>query len=255
VIDCGSVEYAYARVHARHGQRLDEAAWRRIETLRGLAPTLELMRAGTLRPWLAGIGEHADSHRIETTLRRHWRAAVDEVAAWLPAAWQPAVRWCAWLPELAPLQHLARGGEPPAWMHDDEVWRDAFALPSTEREVWLAAGPAAALAPAWRAPDAAGELWLAAWRLRWPHRSRDDGAALETLVRTWLDHRHQFGRAALGQGVTLRAQLQSRLCAALRRLAAQPAVVFVHLALAALDLERLRAELLRRVLFPRWEVA
>lgn len=255
MIDCGSVEYAYARVHARHGQRLDEAAWRRIETLRGFVPTLELLRAGPLRPWLADIGEHTDSHRIELALRRQWRAGVDEVAAWLPAAWQAAVRWCAWLPELAALQHLARGGEPPRWMHDDEVWRDACALPSAEREAWLASGPAAALAPAWREPDAVGELWLAAWRLRLPPRRGDDGAGLDALARVLLDHRHEFGRAALGQGAALRAQLQLRLVAILRRLVPQPAVVFVHLALAALDLERLRAELLRRLLFPRWEAA
>jgi hypothetical protein len=239
-------------VHARHGQRLDETDWRRIETLRGFVPTLELLRAGPLRPWLVGVGEHTDSHRIELLLRRHWRATVEEVAAWLPAAWQPAVRWCAWLPELAALQHLARGGEPPRWMRDDEVWRDACALPPAEREAWLASGSAAALAPGWRAPDAVGELWLAAWRRRLPALGGGDRAGLDALARQLHDHRHEFGRAALGQGAALRAQLQSRLVAILRRLAPQPAVVFVHLALAALDLERLRAELLRRLLFPRW---
>jgi len=253
VIDCGSVEYAHARVHARHGQRLDDAAWRRIEALRGWVPMLELARAGALRPWLVGIGEHSDSHRIEAVLRRHWRACVDEVASWLPGAWQPAVRWCAWLPELAPLQHLARGGEPPRWMRDDDVWRDAVA--AADRWGWLASA-AAALAPAWRTPDAVDALWAAAWRQQLPPPSSgDDAASLEALARTLLDHRREFGRAAFGQGAALRARLQSKLVAQLQRLAPQPAVAFVHLALCALDFERLRAELLRRVLFPRWEVA
>jgi len=254
VIDCGSVEYAHARVHARHGQRLDDAGWRRLETPRALVPMLDLARAGPLRHWLVGIGEHSDSHRIEAVLRRHWRTAVDEVASWLPPAWQPAVRWCAWLPELATLQHLARGGEVAPWLRDDDLWRDGCALPAAEREGWLAAA-AAPLAPAWRMPDAVGELWLAHWRQRLPRSTGDQRAALDELVRTLADHRRVFGRAALGQGGALRAQLQSRLVALLRRLAPQPAVVFVHLALAALDVERLRAELLRRVLFARWETA
>jgi hypothetical protein len=32
-------------------------------------------------------------------------------------------------------------------------------------------------------------------------------------------------------------------------------VAFIHVALCALDLERLRAELLRRLLFRRWKLA
>lgn len=255
MIDCGSVEYAYARVHARHGRRLDTGAWRRIETLRDFAPMLELARAGSLSAWLDGIGERSDSHRIETVLRRHWHTSVDEVASWLSAAWQPAVRWWAWLPELPMLQHLARGSEPPPWMCDDEIWRDACALPAAERAGWLASSPASALLSALRAPDRVGELWLAEWRQRLPRTGSDDAAALDTLLRVLLEHREAFVRAALGQGHALRARLQSRLEGLLQRLPPQPAVVFVHLALMALDLERLRAELLRRRLFPRWGTA
>ena len=255
MIDCGSVEYAHARVHARHGQRLDAAAWRRLETVRDFTPMLELARAGALRPWLVGIGQHSDSHHIEVVLRRHWRTTVDGVASWLPDAWQPSLRWCAWLPELALLQHLARGGAPLAWMRDDDVWRDACALPAAEREAWLASGRAAALAPAWRAPDAAGALWLVAWRRLLPRTGHDDTGSLAALVRALLAHRDAFAVAAPTQGAALQAQLQSRLVGLLRRAALEPAVAFVHLALAALDLERLRAELLRRALFAQWEPA
>jgi hypothetical protein len=159
------------------------------------------------------------------------------------------------LPELPVLQHLARGGAPPAWLRDDDVWRDACTLPAAERETWLASGPAAALAPAWRAPDAVGSLWLAAWHRRLPRGSHDDAGSLAALVRTVLAHRDAFAAAAPTQGAALRALLQARLGGLLRRAAVEPAVAFVHLALAALDLERLRAELLRRVLFAPWEPA
>ena len=38
MIECGSLEYAQARIGARHGERLREADWHRIEVLRELRP-------------------------------------------------------------------------------------------------------------------------------------------------------------------------------------------------------------------------
>ena len=64
-----------------------------------------------------------------------------------------------------------------------------------------------------------------------------------------------FAAAAPGTGALLRRTLQARLALLLRRATLEPAAVFIHLALSALDWERLRAELLRRAWFPRWKVA
>jgi hypothetical protein len=41
----------------------------------------------------------------------------------------------------------------------------------------------------------------------------------------------------------------------LRRATLEPAAAFIHVAISALDLERLRGELLSRALFPRARVA
>lgn len=255
MIDCGSLEYAHARLHARHGQRLDAAAWRRIEVLRDFAPLLELARGTALQPWLVGITADSDVHRVEVVLRRHWRALVDELVAWMPAEWRPALAWCALLPELALLQHLARGGAPAAWMEDDERWRALRAAPPPARQALLAAGPAADLAGAWPLPQSFGTAWLDAWQRRLPQPLGDAQDMLVRLVQLLLDHHQAFAEAPAGQGWQLRGALQARLTLLLRRAALEPAAVFAHLALCALDLERLRAELLRRLLFRRWKVA
>jgi hypothetical protein len=255
VIDCGSLEFAHARIQARHGQRLDTAAWRRIETMREFVPALELARSTALRPWLVGITADSSAPQIESTLRRHWRSTVDEAAAWMPMAWQPAIRWCAWLPDLALLQHLARGGEPPPWLRDDAIWRELSVARPATRAAALAAGPAGALANAWPAPQMFGEVWRAAWQQRLPQRTRDVGDTLDRLVHVLRDHAKAFAVAATSQGWPLRAALQARLQQLLRASALQPASAFIHVALCALDLERLRAELLRRVLFRSWQVA
>jgi hypothetical protein len=267
VIDAGSIELTHARVLARHGERLTAADWRRIEAMRDWAPALELARATALRPWLEGITADSDAAQIEAALRRHWRGVVAEVAAWMPEAWHAAVRWCAWLPELPLVQHLARGGDPPTWMRDDDAWRSFAAAPATSRAAVLVAGPAAALADAWRAPEHVDRAWLAEWRRRLPANARDGDDAgaratpdstrhsLEALVRALRAHARVFRLAVPSQGWALRGSLRSELVHLLRRSSLQPAIAFVHLALCALDFERLRAELLRRVIFPGWKVA
>lgn len=255
MIDCGSLELAHARLHARHGRRLDAAAWRRIEVLRDFAPLLALARGTALQPWLAGIGADSDAQQVEAALRRHWRALVDEVAAWMPADWRPALAWCALLPDLALLQHLARGGAPTAWMQQDERWRALCAAAPEARQAVLAAGPASDLADAWTAPHRLGAAWQQAWRRRLPQPLGEARDMLDRLVQLLADHRQAFAEVAPSQGWQQRGVLQARLTLLLRRAALEPAAVFAHLALCALDLERLRAELLRPLLFRHWKAA
>jgi hypothetical protein len=253
MIEFGSLEFAQARIGARHGERVREADWQRIETLREIGPLLELVRATSLRPWLAGIDAGSDSHRVESALRECWRAVVAEVGGWMPERWRPALAWWATLPDLALLQHLARGEEPAAWMPDDAAWRDLCAATPGSRAALLAEGPLAALSAAWSTPEALPQLWDAEWRRRWPERRPEDDDMLEPLARAWIAHARRFAAAKSGVGWLLRASLRARLALLLRRATLQPAAAFIHLALCATDLERLRAELLRRVVFGRWK--
>jgi len=255
MIDCGSLDYAQARLNARHGERLRESDWRRLEGVRAFAALLDTARATALRPWLVGIVADSTSHQAESALRRHWREVVDEVAGWMPAPWRPAVAWWRTLVDLAPLQHLARGGEPPAWMRDDTEWRAASESPSHPPSTVAAAGPFAPLAFAAADPDALGAAWLDEWRRRWPAIGDETQRELATVVNVLTDHRRAFGAASGGAGWPLRQALRDQLRLRLRAATLSPAAAFVHLVLCALDLERLRAELLRRLAFPRWDAA
>lgn len=252
MIDCGSLEFAQARVQARHGARVDVVAWRRLEALRLLVPWLEQARATSLRPWLVDITAQSSGHEIEAALRKQWRAQVAEVAAWMPLAWQAAVQWCAAWPELAVLQHLARGGSPSPWMQEDAVWRPWCEAAAPDRAGGLRGGVLAPLQAGWARPDTLGDAWLAEWKQRWPG---PPGAGLLELHRALAEHAQAFARSPSAQGSALRSALRGRLVLLMRRTALQPAVSFIHLALAALDLERLRGELLRRVLFRDWRVS
>jgi len=221
----GSLPYALARLGARHGQRPDEAAWRRIEGLRGYAPALEETRRTALRAWLVGITADSSASQVEGTLRVQAQSMVHEVADWMDPAWRAAVEWCAVLPDLAALQHVARGGAAPTWL---DAAPEGLALDH---------------------PRALGQAWFAEWQRRLPRRADIEGEddALPAFA--------ALLRQQLAGGLAQRAALRARLILLLRRAGLQPAAVFIHLALSALDWERLRAELLRRAWFPRWKVA
>ena len=113
MIEAGSLEYAHARLGARFGARPDELAWRRIEMIRDVGGMLDAARASPLSVYLGEIGPDADAHAIELALRAHLRERVRAIAAWMPPDWRAAIEWCALLPDLPVLQHLARGGAPP----------------------------------------------------------------------------------------------------------------------------------------------
>ena len=251
----GSLEYAQARLSARFGARPDELAWRRIEHLRDLSALIDAARTSAFGRWITGIGPTSPPHDIERALRARFREQVAEVASWMPEPWQPAVAWCASLADLPAVSHLARGGAALPWMRDDPVTRDL-----TEREAagFGAAPVGGALAPlsaAWAEPERLDRLWRAEWRRRRPRGDAEDMALTDALAATLAAHRAAMRDPALRDGTPLRRALQAKLTLLFRRAMLDPAAAFVFLAQIALDLERLRGELLRRAAFPALPLA
>lgn len=233
--------YAYARICAHYGARPDETAWRRLEHARELASLLDVARASAFRGWIGGVDAASTPHAIEGALRERWREAVRDVAAWMPEAWRPAVRWCAVAVDLPVLQHLARGFDAAPWLRDDPIWRDLVAAEKTD----AARGP---LAKAWTDPDRTAAEWRREWRRRLPVDGRDD-AVIDALGRA-LGQTLSALPDPTSSGIVLGHAVQARLAVLFRRAVGAPAAAFVYLAQIALDLQRLRGELLRRAAFP-----
>jgi hypothetical protein len=250
MIAAGSLEYAQARLSARYGDRPDELAWRRIEHVRTFPALLDAARTTALRAWLPGIAPVSTPHEIEQALRERWRELVVEVASWMPDEWQSATLWCATLADLPVLQHLARGGASLPWMREDAVYRELCERESAGFGTAPTGGSLAALAAAWSDPDRIGHLWLVEWRRRTPEGDRGDQVAQEAVVRALRSHLASLRDPSLVTGTVLRRALQTRLEALFRRAMVEPSAAFVFIALAALDLERFRGELLRRAAFP-----
>jgi hypothetical protein len=249
VIDAGSLEYAHARLCARFGNRLDELVWRRIETIREIDSMLEAVRASPLSAWIARTGPDASAHTMELALRTHWRERVAAIAAWMPVEWRASIEWCALLVELPVLQHLARGGAAPHWLFDDPL-RAAVSDDGARREPGLAA----LFTEARGDPDRIAAIWRAEWDRRLPPPAQRTKLLLET-VGLVAAHAKAFRDPVTVDGWALRRALHSRLARLFRRAILDPAAAFIFLVLSALDFERLRGEILRRVTFPRRPLA
>lgn len=240
--------YAQARIQARYAALPAEAEWQRLAGARSLGAYLEDARVGPLRPWVKGFSALSGAHDLERGLRTLAWEQVQEVAAWVPRAWRPAVQWAAWLPFLAVFEDLARDRRIPPWATQDPRLRDLLDDAGEPAPPALRAHGLIGLT----APDAAGQVatrWVQGWQDRWPKTRRGHGQALKSFRRELAVHLEAFRHASPDAAWGLRQTLRDRLRLRLHQRLLQPLTVFLYLGLILLDLERLRGELLRRCLF------
>ena len=244
----GNLEYALARVHARHGQRLDEGSWRRLEASRDLGSYLAEVRSTALAGWVSTFNVEQDCHVIERALRMQWRRYVDGVAAWHPRAWQAWLAWLAWLPTLSLLARLAQSDSAPAWMLADPLVGPLAPGTSVERAAALANTALAPLQPAIAGRTSLVAAWSAQWQALRPRSDAHTQQTLHVLQQAMKQHEQSLLHAA-DSAEPLRMQLANRLQRLFRVAAGTVTVTVCHLGFVALDLERLRGGVARRRLF------
>ncbi len=170
---------------------------------------------------------------------------------------------------LAPIHDAARGTSlerllallpPQSDLPDvDRAARTAWSRTVVEATAWMPAEWRAALrwcdsatAPGSN-PTLLPSLAHPGWRKRWPAGSDEPG--LEELAQLFAGHLARFRIAPPHEAGALRRGFEARLLAQMRRHPLQAAAAFAWLALAALDLERLRGEIERRIAFPAARIA
>ena len=250
-----SIEYAQARMQARFGARPGAALWRELDSIRDLGAYLDSLQGTPLRGWVTGIDAAGDLHRIESRLRERFRSHIQEVARWMPEPWGLAVRGAARLLDLPARAHLLSGREPFSWMTQEPGLRALAADAGEGRPALTPLTPTESREGrrAGREPDPARvrAAWLAEWEGCWPVRDRESRKAMTTIVTVVSRHIERFRLAGARDGWRLRAGLEQDLRTLFRKFALQPEACFAYLGLIALDLERLRAQLVRRALWLR----
>lgn len=247
-----SIDFAYgqARAQARLGERLPEAGWRVLESTLGLAQFLGSARNTVLAPRVQQFSASVTPHTIERTLRDEWRAEVAEAGRWVPESWLPATRWTAWLPYLDSIAWLMREKTVLEWMRHDAILSGLAIADRAARRLAMMESPFGQLIE----PGDPANLrarWFDGWVMLSPSMNDDERAGLQALVDA--TGRYLLATASRASSRSERrdasAQLVRRAIHLMHRHAEEPAVVFCHLLLVALDLQRLRDGLLRRALF------
>jgi hypothetical protein len=243
----GDLEYALARIHARHGARPGNAQWRSLEASRDLGHYLDALASSSLARWSATLDASSDGHAIERALRAQWRRYVGEVASWHPRIWQPWVAWLAWVPELPLIAAFARPEPVPPWILLDPLLGPLAPGGPEDRGSAMRRTPLAPLTAGLVNPQALAPLWQAHWRRLQPPIDSDI-RALMGRFRKCID-RHARALAIAEDSSVSREALTYELTALFRATAGTALASLCHLALVALDLEQLRGGLIRRCLF------
>ncbi|MEW5790273.1 MAG: hypothetical protein ACOY4L_06945 [Pseudomonadota bacterium] len=242
--------YTQARLQAHQGMRPDAGTWRRLDAVRDLAAFLRDARETALRPWVLGLEAGFTMHQMELALRREFGSYVALTASWQPREWQAAVDWVRHLPALPALQYLLLGKPEYPWMLADPTLQAFAHLDPDARLTYLLHSEFAPLTNTWRAGIPLPAGWRQHWKSLWPHAPKALTAPLDALA----DAIEEQMAAATGNpdadGWKMREDLEAQLSLAFHHHIQQPAAVFLHLALVALDVEKLRAALVDRVLFP-----
>lgn len=240
--------YGQPRLQARLAALPTDEEWQRLAAARTLAAFIEETRFGALQAWTKGFSPLSGVHDLERGLRAQARELVDEVADWVPVPWRAAVLWTAWVPLLPLFEHLNRGAAMPDWAASDYRLRSLLGDDGALAAEALGREGLSSLLGLPETETVAGR-WYQGWRERWPACGREHRNNLEGLARLVARHLADFRRAGADAAWDLRVGLRSRLVGLFHQRLLQPAAVFSYVALALLDLERLRGELIRRSLF------
>lgn len=228
--------YCQPRIQARFAALADTPTWHHLQAARGQSAYIEEARHTPLAHWVDGLSLASDIRHIEQGLRRRLLQIVRETRDWSPPPWQAAVSWLEWLPDLPLLHHVLKRHQLPDWIYEDSplypLFKDHPDKPQTllgtdAATVWLERAD----------PDRLANIWLSRWRESWPRCSRRERSQLDSLIGLLRD-------SAIDQA------LEPALRRLIRRHPLRPVIVFAWLALAALEMRRLRGDLVIRAAFP-----
>jgi hypothetical protein len=219
-----------------------------MESSRDLGLYLAAVRTSPLADWVSSFDPDTDCHTMERSLRAQWQRYVGAVSSWHPLDWQDFVAWIAWLPGLCLLSQLARPDPAPAWMLADPLYGPLAPGAPADRASALSHSALSALHAALTTPGSARAAWSAHWLALRPRADPRTQHSLELLLQAMQRHEQELMRTA-DSAERLRGELENRMQRLLRTAAGTAIVSVCHLALVALDLERLRGSLARRSLF------
>jgi len=242
--------YMQARVQAGYAQLADNALWSKLGAIDEYSAYLEECRTTSLSSLVAGISTQSNSHNIDLAFRHVFLHYVVELSSWVPKPWQPVILWLQWLPEIPLISYLLNEQYPIGWTYDNKclsimsVGQDmnvSQALHKAGAGCLISKGTSVAIML---------NMWQHQWPILWPNHSHHFTLGIKELIEILQNNYIRFKGLSRQEAWKARDELRKTLRLFFRRHLLQPATALVYIALMSLQLERLRAELLHRLLYP-----
>jgi hypothetical protein len=243
--------YVQVRLQSRYSQRANEDVWLRLHNIHDLSSYLQIAQQTPLRQWTLGIDARHSSHEIELALRQKYRNHIDEISHWVPADWQKSVQWVKRLADLPVLHYLLSGGASSDWMKCDPDIRDFTVGDSTLRLQAMTDAGYASLVIAWQQNRNLSAGWISDWKAMYPKVTAFTTGLqnLEHLLQQQLHSQLEVDNTTTQDLAVDYESITNKLAIFFRHHAFQPAAVYAYLAIIAIDLHRVRADLLQRLFF------
>jgi len=244
--------YVQARLQARHGARPKEGEWRRLHSIGDLGNYLQVAQRGSLKYWVVGMNATTNVHDIELTLRHRYRSYIDDLSRWLGNDWRTAILWLKRLIDLPALNHLLAGQSINNWMLDDPELKPFAHVNENLRADAFLASDCNVFLHAWKNQQRLTDAWFQEFNQLCPISITKQSG----FMHVWkaIANRLEAQCESPSDNTAIaRESLETELSAGFRKYSGSPAAFFIHLALTALDLEKLRGALVHRSLFPEYE--
>jgi len=241
------IAFIQSRVQARHGARLSESDWLSLRNNRSLRLYLDSVNLTELKSWTQKLHANMKPHTIERLLRAAWRDYILEVSNWSAPKWRPAIQWMSHLPDLPIIDHILHGGVAPKWLRRDPNLAGMTFLNRNSDEDASAKFNMAPIMDMSDPDILIRRRWSKEFENLWPADEQDYLTVLEKSL-DQLFKRFELAGAEIKLEDRL-MDLNHGLARLFRRYALSPLVLFAHLGIVAIDLLRLRGDLLQRCLF------
>lgn len=231
-----------ARLATQHALLLPEHEWASIKNVKDFVVFLDMVRNSNLGRWL-GQSAYRHQHDIEIRLRKQFSTYIAHISAWQPEPWQKAMQWCQILLYL-PWLKLLWQNKPHnlTWTERDEL----ISYVSNSEESTASYNGLIHLRQAIENHEPALNTWLSVWYDLWPSHDSNHATELKNLEIHWkamLDSLHEDSLDGI-------AQIDDDRILTLHdwfhEYPNQPVSAYIILSLSAIEMFRLRRELLKR---------
>lgn len=240
--------YVQTRLQARHGMRPAEDEWRRLRSIGDLGNYLQVVQKSDLSNWAVGLSVNTSVHDIELILRQRFRAYIDDLSRWPADEWRTSIAWVKRLIDLPAINHILSGQPPANWMIDDPELKPFIHVNENLRDDAFLSSDCSVFLKAWKAHEPLVDAWYRQWLAHAPLKKQQQ-SDLDRLWRLFKKRLQTQCDNPEDSTELVRESMERELRGIFRSLAGKPEMIFAHLGLVALDLEKLRGDLVRRALF------